>query len=234
MTSSSYVYVNVDRDGSRAPPGGFGGFGALGGARKPVQRRIVDFSAPVARWLQLRLLQGDSWEDQSLPPAPGSALDVRARRLRVSSPFRSPSFCVSQMLPPAAYPNTPATSFTTKFVHVSMNKARAAARRRHRSLLTPPASQVRAAVDVVAWTPEGRRLLTGSQIGEFTLWNGTSLARPRSQAPPLTPPTPGTSFNFETILQAHDSAIRSLTWSHNENWLISGACGRSPARAPSL
>jgi len=32
------------------------------------------------------------------------------------------------------------------------------------------------------------------------------------------------SFNFETILQAHDTAIRALVWSHNENWLISGAC----------
>lgn len=32
------------------------------------------------------------------------------------------------------------------------------------------------------WTPSGRRLITGSQSGEFTLWNGQS-------------------FNFEMILQ---------------------------------
>ena len=64
-------------------------------------------------------------------------------------------------------------------------------------------NKVRAAVTAVAWTPDGRRLLTGSQIGEFTLWNGTS-------------------FNFETILQAHDVGIRALTWAHNENWLVSG------------
>jgi len=38
-------------------------------------------------------------------------------------------------------------------------------------------------VNVVKWTPEGRRLLTGSTSGEFTLWNGTA-------------------FNFETIMQA--------------------------------
>jgi hypothetical protein len=37
-------------------------------------------------------------------------------------------------------------------------------------------------VNVVKWTPEGRRLLTGSTSGEFTLWNGTA-------------------FNFETIMQ---------------------------------
>ena len=35
------------------------------------------------------------------------------------------------------------------------------------------------------WTPTGRRLITGSQTGEFTLWNGQS-------------------FNFEMILQVHD------------------------------
>lgn len=76
----------------------------------------------------------------------------------------------------------------------------------HASLTPSRSRQVRAPVASVAWTPEGRRLLTGSQIGEFTLWNGTS-------------------FNFETILQAHDSAIRALVWSHNENWLVSGDDG---------
>ena len=34
----------------------------------------------------------------------------------------------------------------------------------------------------IKWTPTGRRLITGSQSGEFTLWNGQS-------------------FNFEMILQ---------------------------------
>ena len=36
---------------------------------------------------------------------------------------------------------------------------------------------------MAVWTPEGRRCLTGTQSGEFTLWNGSQ-------------------FNFETILQA--------------------------------
>lgn len=57
-------------------------------------------------------------------------------------------------------------------------------------------------VNVVQWTPEGRRLLTGSSSGEFTLWNGTG-------------------FNFETIMQAHDVAIRALSYSHSDDWLIS-------------
>lgn len=46
-------------------------------------------------------------------------------------------------------------------------------------------------------------MLTGSSSGEFTLWNGMM-------------------FNFETILQAHDEAVRCLKWSDNGDWLLSG------------
>ncbi|KAJ2501800.1 WD repeat-containing protein 33, partial [Coemansia sp. RSA 2052] len=35
----------------------------------------------------------------------------------------------------------------------------------------------------------------------------------------------GLSFNFDTIMQAHDSAIRSMEWSHNAQWMISGDQG---------
>lgn len=88
------------------------------------------------------------------------------------------------LLPPVAYAECPATSFATKFVHASTNK-------------------VRCSINKVVWTPQGRRLITGSQSGEFTLWNGTS-------------------FNFEMILQAHDEAIGAMVWSHNENWMVTG------------
>jgi polyadenylation factor subunit 2 len=54
----------------------------------------------------------------------------------------------------------------------------------------------------VSWTPEGRRLLTASSSGEFTLWNGMG-------------------FNFETIMQAHDSTVRAAAWSHNDEWFVS-------------
>ncbi|CAG8466612.1 5503_t:CDS:10 [Ambispora leptoticha] len=56
-------------------------------------------------------------------------------------------------------------------------------------------------VFVVRWTPEGRRLITGLSSGEFTLWNGLT-------------------FNFETILQAHESAVRAMKWSHNDDWMV--------------
>ncbi|CAH1772782.1 unnamed protein product [Owenia fusiformis] len=58
----------------------------------------------------------------------------------------------------------------------------------------------------VCWTPEGRRLITGASSGEFTLWNGLT-------------------FNFETILQAHDTSCRSMVWSHSDQWMITADHG---------
>lgn len=104
----------------------------------------------------------------------------------ISNVFRiepEPSYLVG-MLPPQAYRNATASSLVTKFTHTSTNK-------------------IRQPIFVVKWTPEGRRILTGSMAGEFTLWNGMT-------------------FNFETIMQAHDNAIRALAHSHSDDWLLSG------------
>ncbi|KAL9131393.1 MAG: hypothetical protein Q9217_000661 [Psora testacea] len=90
---------------------------------------------------------------------------------------------VVDMLPPGARPKSAADTIPAKMLHSSLNK-------------------IKHPINIVKWTPEGRRLLTGSSSGEFTLWSGTG-------------------FNFETILQAHDSAIRAATYSHNEGWLVS-------------
>jgi polyadenylation factor subunit 2 len=87
------------------------------------------------------------------------------------------------MLPPLARLHNPADSIPSKHLHSSLNK-------------------IKHPVNVVRWTPEGRRLLTASSSGEFTLWNGTG-------------------FNFETIMQAHDVAIRALAYSHSDDWLVS-------------
>ena len=107
---------------------------------------------------------------------------LRAQRdVRTVMPVRADAM---ELLPPEGFLHQPASNFTTKFVHVSTNK-------------------MRCAVNVVLWTPDGHRLQTGSQTGEFTLWNGMC-------------------FNFETILQAHETAVRAMSWSHNANWLVSG------------
>ncbi|KAF9228810.1 WD40 repeat-like protein [Gyrodon lividus] len=90
---------------------------------------------------------------------------------------------IVDLLPPIAYPGNSSTSLCTKFIHTSTNK-------------------IRCPVNVVTWTPEGRRVLTGSTSGEFTLWNGLT-------------------FNFETILQAHDTAIRAFQFTHSGAYLAS-------------
>ncbi|KAI1374996.1 WD40 repeat-like protein [Hypoxylon crocopeplum] len=113
---------------------------------------------------------------------------MRNRQPRFKGAFKgeaerpSASYIVD-MLPPLARVDYPADSIPTKHLHSSLNK-------------------IKHPVNVVRWTPEGRRLLTASSSGEFTLWNGTG-------------------FNFETIMQAHDVAIRALAYSHSDDWLIS-------------
>ncbi|KAK6457606.1 polyadenylation factor I subunit 2 [Scheffersomyces xylosifermentans] len=64
-------------------------------------------------------------------------------------------------------------------------------------------NKVKHSINTVKWTPEGRRLLVASHSGEFTIWNGMT-------------------FNFETIMQAHDSQVLALSYSHNDEWLLSG------------
>ncbi|KAH7076033.1 WD40-repeat-containing domain protein [Paraphoma chrysanthemicola] len=90
---------------------------------------------------------------------------------------------VVDMTPPAARITSAAESIPAKAVHSSLNK-------------------VKHPINVVKWTPEGRRLLTGSTSGEFTLWNGMG-------------------FNFETIMQAHEAAIRCVEYTHTDDWLLS-------------
>ncbi|XP_067006316.1 pre-mRNA 3' end processing protein WDR33 [Anabrus simplex] len=86
--------------------------------------------------------------------------------------------------PPPSYVDNPINSVTTRFVKTATNK-------------------MRCPIFCMAWTPEGRRLVTGASSGEFTLWNGLT-------------------FNFETILQAHDSPVRTMVWSHNDVWMVTG------------
>ena len=85
---------------------------------------------------------------------------------------------------PAAYLGSACSGVCSKFVHTSSNKDRCP-------------------VNVCVWTSEGRRLLTGTHNGMFTLWSGLS-------------------FNFETTQQAHETAVRVAVWSHREEWMISG------------
>ncbi|KAL6327648.1 hypothetical protein AAG906_022211 [Vitis piasezkii] len=184
--------------------------------RKLAQRRAVDYTSTVVRYMQIRMWQRDSRDRTVLQPTPAAAIDL---------------------LPAVAYSDNPSTSFAAKFVHTSLNKIvvqliefwiQSIAHvymvetknleeceldvRIHPNKLTfdtcfLDSDQLHGG-PMTKWTPTGRRLITGSQSGEFTLWNGQS-------------------FNFEMILQAHDQAIRSMVWSHNENWMVTGDDGGS-------
>ncbi|WWC97058.1 hypothetical protein V866_003935 [Kwoniella sp. B9012] len=90
---------------------------------------------------------------------------------------------IVNLLPPVALRLNPSTSICDQWVHTSINKERSPTR-------------------VVQWTPDARRLLTGNDKGQFTLWNGAS-------------------FNYESITQVHDDSIRSFTYSHNGQALVS-------------
>ncbi|THD22650.1 Pre-mRNA 3' end processing protein WDR33 [Fasciola hepatica] len=98
-----------------------------------------------------------------------------------------------KLLPPRSYLDSPMNCVMSKPVRTSTNKNKC-------PIYCVCVSQSRYSL-VFQWTPEGRRLITGAYSGEFTLWNGLT-------------------FNFETILQAHESQIRCMKWSHNEEWLL--------------
>ncbi|KAH8940066.1 hypothetical protein BDL97_15G068900 [Sphagnum fallax] len=133
--------------------------------QKPIHHRTVDYSSTVVCYIQV-FCKCYVQDASVLQPCSASAVDL---------------------LPTVAYPDKPATSFTTEFIHPSTNK-------------------VPCLINRVLWTPAGRRLIAGSQSGEFTLWNGQS-------------------FTFEMILQAHYQAVPSMIWSHNENWMVTGDDG---------
>ncbi|EIE19507.1 WD40 repeat-like protein [Coccomyxa subellipsoidea C-169] len=88
-----------------------------------------------------------------------------------------------RILPPMGYIDQPANSFATKFVHMSWNK-------------------VRASFNAVTWNQEGRRCITGTQVGEFTQWEGRTFA-------------------FEHIIQAHEAPIRTARFLHNGEYMLS-------------
>lgn len=64
-------------------------------------------------------------------------------------------------------------------------------------------SKTRSSVNVALWTPDGRRCLTGTQAGELCMWGGQA-------------------FQFETIIQAHETPVRTMVFTHSGNFLVSG------------
>lgn len=173
------------RGGDRGDPGD-GGDGAgpedFDGKRprKSVMRKTVDYNSSFVGLVEQRVWQRGAMGSGSS----GDGLGDLRRDRRALQPD---VLYYPELLPPSGCRDNPANAITTRFVKTATNK-------------------VRCPVFTLAWTPEGRRLITGASSGEFTLWNGLT-------------------FNFETILQAHDSAVRTMRWSHNESWMVTGDHG---------
>uniref|UniRef100_A0A182SQR0 WD_REPEATS_REGION domain-containing protein n=1 Tax=Anopheles maculatus TaxID=74869 RepID=A0A182SQR0_9DIPT len=101
------------------------------------------------------------------------------------------SIYIPELLPPPSYMDNPSNAVTTRFVKTATNK-------------------MRCPIFTLAWTPEGRRLITGASSGEFTLWNGLM-------------------FNFETILQeervlrGHGADVKCVHWHPQKALIVSGS-----------
>jgi len=88
------------------------------------------------------------------------------------------------LLPAFATPYAPVDAICNRYVYSAVNK-------------------IRAAVNTVSFSPNGRRVITGSHTGELTIWNAQQ-------------------FHFESNMQAHTAAIRAITWNTTEDILLSG------------
>lgn len=112
--------------------------------------------------------------------------DVLQRRGQPTNGFgleSNPKSCID-LLPPPPLIATPSSSIMAKYVHAIYSKSKQP-------------------IYSLAWTPSGRRLLTGAMNGEFSLWHGMS-------------------FGFEMVMQAHENDIRCMKFSHSGEWLLSG------------
>jgi polyadenylation factor subunit 2 len=87
----------------------------------------------------------------------------------ILSPIHPHPSDLVNLLPPAAHKLNPSTSVCDHYVHTAINKERSHTR-------------------CVKWTPDARRLLTGNDKGQFTLWNGAS-------------------FNYESITQVSTALL---------------------------
>lgn len=132
--------------------------------RKSVMRKTVDYNASIVNALEVCVAVRAEL-GLILMNFLRSFLQSRIwqRDWRDRRALQPENIYIPDMMPPPSYLDNPSNAITTKFVKTATNK-------------------MKCPIFTLAWTPEGRRLVTGASSGEFTLWNGLT-------------------FNFETILQ---------------------------------
>lgn len=141
--------------------------------RKSVMRKTVDYNAAIIRALEvseMMMLECTEREAEWIVCILIGLITLQSRvwqrDFRDRRALQPESIYAPEMLPPPSYMDNPTNAVTTRFVKTATNK-------------------MRCPIFTLAWTPEGRRLVTGASSGEFTLWNGLT-------------------FNFETILQVSE------------------------------
>lgn len=143
--------------------------------KKKFGRRTVDWATPTMKFNVKRRYQ--QFSNRGLNSYAGTGPGGGTK-------YHSDPLYSTTILPPFSNVNNTSFVTATRFVRTATNKRKCQ-------------------ILKVVWTPDGKRLITGSSTGEFTLWNGTT-------------------FNFETIMQAHESMIRAMCWSRGSQWLVSG------------
>ncbi|CEL94228.1 unnamed protein product [Vitrella brassicaformis CCMP3155] len=109
---------------------------------------------------------------------------IHCRRLSDSPALLAHPSSTRDLLPPFATRESPYDCLCTRFLKCCVSKSRGT-------------------VNCLQWFPDGRRLITGTSNGDFTLWDGID-------------------FGFFDLKQLNHSAVGALTWTHSEKTLISG------------
>ncbi|EDQ85808.1 uncharacterized protein MONBRDRAFT_34049 [Monosiga brevicollis MX1] len=109
------------------------------------------------------------------------------------------------VMPPAVYARDCANAVVTKFAKEGKAKSEQA-RAQSEASAGGEALRSNTPAFCIRWDPTGRRVITGHSTGQFALWYACT-------------------FNFETILSAHFNSIRTLNWSNDYEWLLTGDDG---------
>ena len=134
---------------------------------------------------------GDSGR-RSRKPVVRKTVDCHSSIIRhLQGRFYSPPILPTPFLPPSVdavpFLTTPTPSYTP--VHPLPSPAHSFTTK----YITQSINKQRTSILACAFTPDNKRVITGAASGELTLWNALT-------------------FNFETILQGHDDAVRCLAW----------------------
>eukprot|EP00730_Choanoeca_flexa_P010669 TRINITY_DN197_c0_g1_i1.p1 TRINITY_DN197_c0_g1~~TRINITY_DN197_c0_g1_i1.p1 ORF type:complete len:518 (+),score=130.15 TRINITY_DN197_c0_g1_i1:131-1684(+) len=114
-------------------------------------------------------------------------------------PLQPSAIFAREILPPVALPYDHANGIATKY----FNEVTAKKQQAVRGDAAYDSGKSKSPAYCLKFHPTGRRLISGHGTGDLALWYACT-------------------YNFENISSVHSAGVRCLTWSHNEDWLLSG------------